>query len=144
MMKHEFEQIAGYEVSDKTYNEIIEPMYMAVNLDKQAFVKLLDKKAFALPTRAEMKRQMRKIANEIFMNCGSRAFHEEESELDNIAKEYAKRFYNLDWTHDMKAYVYTVKAHACYGVRTERGCTFPEEVVIGWDNREYERIILIA
>lgn len=45
MMKCEFERIAGYEVSDKTYNEIIEPMYLATELSKRDFVKLLNRKA---------------------------------------------------------------------------------------------------
>ena len=30
MMKHEFEQIAGYEVTWEDYTNIIEPMYMAI------------------------------------------------------------------------------------------------------------------
>ena len=29
MMKHEFEALAGYEVSFEDYNNVIEPMYMA-------------------------------------------------------------------------------------------------------------------
>ena len=29
MMKHEFEALAGYEVSFEDYNRVIEPMYMA-------------------------------------------------------------------------------------------------------------------
>ena len=51
MTKHEFEQIAGYEVSDNDYYNIIEPMYLAVpeNITKTEFVKMLNKKRFALP-----------------------------------------------------------------------------------------------
>ena len=48
MMKHEFEALAGYTVSEKDYTEIIEPMYMATNLDKAEFVKCIDKKRFAI------------------------------------------------------------------------------------------------
>ncbi len=51
MMHHEFEELAGYEVSYKTYTEIIEPMYMATKLSKQEFIKTLNRKAF------EMKRE---------------------------------------------------------------------------------------
>lgn len=47
MMKREFEEIAGYEVSNEDYYEIIEPMYMALNLSKSEFVKCMDKKRFA-------------------------------------------------------------------------------------------------
>ena len=46
MMHHEFEQIAGYEVSYEDYTNIIEPMYLATNLSKQDFVKTLNRKAF--------------------------------------------------------------------------------------------------
>ena len=48
MMKHEFEEIAGYEVSREDYDNIIEPMYMATNLTKQEFVKTISKKRFAV------------------------------------------------------------------------------------------------
>ena len=59
MMKVEFEKLAGYEVSFEDYNSIIEPMYMATDLSKEEFVKVIDKKRFALKTKkqyiAEMK-----------------------------------------------------------------------------------------
>lgn len=144
MMKHEFEQIAGYEVSFEDYTNIIEPMYTATNLTKQEFVKVIDRKRFALPTKGEMKKQMRKIANVIFEGCGLRTYHEEENELDRIAKEYAKRFYGIEWTTDLKAYVLIMKDYAYCGVRQDRGCSFPETVIIGRDGIEYERIVLIA
>lgn len=38
MMKSEFEKLAGYEVSNSDYIEIIEPMYMATNLSKEEFI----------------------------------------------------------------------------------------------------------
>lgn len=47
MMHEEFERIAGYEVTNEDYNEIIEPMYMALpNISKYEFVKMIDKKRF--------------------------------------------------------------------------------------------------
>ena len=46
MMKHEFEELAGYKVSSEDYDRIIEPMYMATNLSKQDFVKCIDRKRF--------------------------------------------------------------------------------------------------
>ena len=55
MMKHEFEQIAGYEVSWEDYNNIIEPMYMATNLSKEEFVKTLSKKRFQVIRKPEEK-----------------------------------------------------------------------------------------
>lgn len=49
MTKYEFETIAGYEVSDYDYFEILEPMYMALpDVTKQEFVKMIDKKRFEL------------------------------------------------------------------------------------------------
>lgn len=47
MLKEEFEKISGIEVSDYNYKNIVEPMYMAVNLDKKDFIKLLNLKALA-------------------------------------------------------------------------------------------------
>lgn len=55
MMKHEFERIAGYEVSAEDYNNIIEPMYMATNLSKEDFVKTISKKRFAVVKKEEEK-----------------------------------------------------------------------------------------
>ena len=46
MMKQEFEKIAGYEVSTEDYNNTIEPMYMATSMNKQEFVKTLNRKQF--------------------------------------------------------------------------------------------------
>lgn len=48
MMKHEFEALAGYEVSTADYDKIIEPMYLATTLSKEEFVKVIDKKRFAI------------------------------------------------------------------------------------------------
>ena len=54
MMKFEFEEIAGYKVTDEDYNNIIEPMYMATNLSKQDFVKTLNRKQFEVkPVKSE-------------------------------------------------------------------------------------------
>lgn len=48
MLKHEFEIIAGYSVSEDDYYDIIEPMYNATNLDKDDFIKCLDRKRFEI------------------------------------------------------------------------------------------------
>lgn len=143
MMYKEFEEIAGYEVSYETYINIIEPMYTATNLSKQEFVKLLDKKAFALPTQSQMKKEMRKIANFIFENCGRNSYNEEKEALKKLAKEYAKRFYGLDWVNDIDTYVYCNTKYAYCGYVMERGCSFPYEVVIGRKNTDYEVIELV-
>lgn len=145
MMKHEFEELAGYEVSFEDYNNIIEPMYMAIpeHFTKADFVKMIDKKRFALPTRKEMVRSMKKIAQGIFENCGARSFWKEEEELDRVAKAYARRFFGINWSEDMTSYVYTTKAYAYHGYRMERGCSFPEALIIGRGDHEFERIQLV-
>lgn len=145
MMYDEFEKIAGYEVSYETYTDIIEPMYMALpdNVSKQQFVKMLDKKAFALPTKKEMLKEMKKIANYIFENCGRTTFIEEEKKLNKIAKEYAKRFFGIDWTNDIESYVFCNTKYGYCGYVMERGCSFPYELVIGRKNTDYERITLV-
>ena len=59
MMKQEFERIAGYEVEEKTYTEIIEPMYNATTLSKADFVKVLNRAA--LEKVAEKKKNIKKM-----------------------------------------------------------------------------------
>ncbi len=54
MMKNEFEALAGYEVSVSDYDNIIEPMYMATELNKAEFVKVISKERFALKSREEL------------------------------------------------------------------------------------------
>lgn len=48
MTKQEFEKLAAYEVSADDYYNVIEPMYMATDLDKREFVKVIDRKKFAI------------------------------------------------------------------------------------------------
>lgn len=139
MMHHEFEQLAGYEVSYETYVNVIEPMYNATNLTKQEFVKCLNKKAFALPTKAEMKKEMRKIANKVFQNCGIKSFIEEFDETQRIADSYAKRFYGES------SFALVCRGYAYCGIRQDRGCTYPETVVIcDRDGNELDRVVLIV
>lgn len=49
MMKEEFERLAKIEVSYETYSKVIEPMYIAADIPKQEFIKLLNLKAFESP-----------------------------------------------------------------------------------------------
>ena len=145
MMWNEFMELAGYEVSYETYSKVIEPMYMALpeNITKQDFIKMLDKKAFALPTKKQMQNKMKKIANFLFENCGISSFHDEKKELDKLAKEYAKRFYGINWATDTETYVFTLSGYAYCGCPMDRGCTYPHELVIGRGSTEYERLTLV-
>lgn len=53
MTKQEFEALAGYEVSTESYNKVIEPMYMATDLNKADFVKTINRKAFEVKHEGE-------------------------------------------------------------------------------------------
>ena len=141
MMWKEFEEIAGYEVSYEDYHDIIEPMYMATELSKTEFVKTLNKKRFALPTKAEMLRSMRKEANHLYEICGHYSDYESEEKLDKLAKKFAERFFGIDWAHDLESYVYFLREYEYPAIG--RGCTYPKTLVIGKKYREYARITLV-
>lgn len=93
MMKQEFEQFAGYEVSAEDYYNIIEPMYMATNLSKQDFVKCIDKKRFALKTRTQLINEAKKIAKEYPDMFSSLEQVKAENRLADIMDEIQNRFY---------------------------------------------------
>lgn len=143
MMWQEFENLAGYEVTYETYTNIIEPMYMALpeSVSKADFIKMLDKKAFALPTKKEMVKEMKKLANGLFEICGHCSDWESEDKLEKLAKEYARRFHGIDWNNDLKSYVFFNRGYEYPTV--QRGCTYPRELVIGRDGYDYERIVLV-
>ena len=44
MLKSEFEKLAGYSVSSEDYYDILEPIYMATDLDKKSFVDAVSRK----------------------------------------------------------------------------------------------------
>lgn len=56
MMKEEFERLANIEVTWETYSKVIEPMYIAADLPKQEFIKLLNLKALAKPKVKDIKK----------------------------------------------------------------------------------------
>ena len=143
MMWKEFEEIAGYEVSFETYDKVIEPMYMALpdNITKQQFVKMLDKKAFALPTAQSYMRIIKKEAKHLDEICGRYSDRESEERMEKAAHDYAKRKYGLDWVNDSEVYCFFNREYEF--PKIGRGCTHPVELVIGRGNREYERIRLI-
>lgn len=53
MMKQEFERLAKIEVTEETYTKVIEPMYLATDLSKTDFIKLLNLKALQAPKVVE-------------------------------------------------------------------------------------------
>lgn len=66
MDRHEFIEIAGYEVAPSTYNEIIEPAYLISKLDKVDFVKSLDRQMIEFKPYDKIK----KLAKKAFNECG--------------------------------------------------------------------------
>ena len=89
MMKHEFEKIAGYEVSWEDYNNIIEPMYNATDLDKFDFVKLLNRKQFDLGAKKKaIVKKMKEIAKHLKETCTHYTDYEAKEELDKLIEEY--------------------------------------------------------
>lgn len=118
MMKHEFEALAGYEVSFDDYNSIIEPMYMATNLDKADFVKCIDKKRFALKTQQQLVSAIKKEAQHLFDICGRRHDYDSENRIDHILYELEERFGGI-W--------YTLRGYELPELK--RGCTFPETLI---------------
>lgn len=141
MMWKEFEKLAGYEVTYGDYHKIIEPMYMATDLSKQDFIKCLDRKRFALPTKQQVINEMKRIATHLAETCEHYTDFEAKDELDRIAKAFALRFYGLDWSNDSE--VYTIFLPEYTYPEIQRGCTFPKTLVIGRGSREYERIELV-
>lgn len=96
MMKQEFEKLAGYEVSDWDYYHIIEPMYTNVYLDKEEFIKTLNKKRFALPTSREIVKKLKaktKLYVETLPTDWNRAF-EIKGEIEQMGREFASKYYH--------------------------------------------------
>ena len=52
-MKQEFEHLAKVKVTEEVYSKVIEPMYLATNLPKREFIKLLNLKALAVQENRE-------------------------------------------------------------------------------------------
>ena len=95
MMKHEFETLAGYEVSIEDYEKIIEPMYMATNLSKQEFVKTISKQRFALKPLKKIVKEMRECAESLKETCTHYTDFETNDKLEALIKEYIERKYNM-------------------------------------------------
>lgn len=93
MMKCEFEKIAGYRVSDEDYIEIIEPMYMATTLDKNEFVKCVDRERFDIQIKEEkMIRKIRWLAEVIKAKCHSDACINERAEMYKMIETLKDNF----------------------------------------------------
>ncbi len=124
MMKHEFEEIAGYEVSEKDYREIIEPMYMATNLSKEEFTKVVNKKRFALKTRKDLISEMKKIGKYLKETCERFTDYEAEERLREITEEYKERFAPYGGGCIINTRYTLEHLGEC------RGCSYPAEIEV--------------
>ena len=124
MMKHEFDALAGYEVSVSDYDNIIEPMYMATELSKEEFVKVICKERFALKSREEIIQEMKELAEHLKKNCDHFTDFEAKEKLEALAEEYKERFgpYKGGFLLNSR---YTLEHLGEY-----RGCSYPAELEI--------------
>lgn len=120
MMKSEFEKLAGYEVSNSDYIEIIEPMYMATNLSKEEFIEVIDKKRFALKTKKQYIAEMKKIAKHLKDTCDHYTDYEAIHKLNAIAEEYKERLFAQGFLINSK---YTMEH-----IGECRGCSYPASI----------------
>lgn len=105
MTQQEFEQLAGYEVTFTDYQDIIEPMYMATNLDKQDFVSCINKKRFALRPLANIIKEMRECAASLKETCTHYIDNETQNRLDELVEQYIDRKYpnmDVDYSYEDK------------------------------------------
>lgn len=65
MLRSEFEKLAKIKVTDETYSKIIEPMYLATDISKQEFVKLLNVKALAVTREVVKNIKKMRVRNEV-------------------------------------------------------------------------------
>ena len=103
-MQVEFERIAGYEVSVEDYNNIIEPMYMATDLDKYEFVKVIDRKRFEVkheksPEQIQLEDKLKEELETI--NSDIKYY---KDIIETLNEEYAK-----GWKTDIKIYKGRIK-----------------------------------
>lgn len=121
MMQSEFETLYGHEVSHDDYWDIIQPMYMATTLTKEDFVKCLDRKRFALPTRAELLKRMRTEVKHLHDVCGHYTDYESHERLQLLLDEFDNRF----GAHS------TWLAPEYEFPSLRRGCSYPRYLHIG-------------
>ena len=135
MMKIEFEALAGYEVSVSDYDNIIEPMYMATELNKAEFVKVICKERFALKSREEIIQEMKGLAEHLKKTCDHFTDFEAKEKLEALAEEYKERF------GPYKGGFFLNTRYTLEHLGHCRGCSYPVEIEIyGRDYHTTEKI----
>lgn len=130
----EFEELAGYKVRFSDYADIIEPMYMALpNVSKQEFVKMLDKKRFALRSEQTIIKEIKKLACELRETCDHYTDFEKKDRIEECLKELAEVNPSTNYM------IMTATTLPGY-----RGCSFPSRLCLyshDW-NTCYKEIVL--
>lgn len=138
-MKYEFEKLAGYEVTTRDYLDIIEPMYMATDLDKSDFVKCLDRNRFDKEIKlGNFIKSAKKYAEALKRCCGHWVDTYSEEHLNGELEMYAQEKYGLSFDADLTIYFHTAYEFPSL----QRGCTYPVSAEIIVDGVNYETIKL--
>lgn len=129
MMQQEFEQLAGYEVSYEDYVDIIEPMYMAVDLSKSEFVQCINKKRFALPSLKSIISKMQQCAESLYESCTHYTDWDTKEKLNGFIEEYIQRRFGR------------LSSTITYGIneKQRQTCYYPVSVDI-YDAKTYRNI----
>lgn len=93
MLYDEFLRIANVTENDvtyETYSDVIEPMYMATNLDKKEFVKLLNMKEIKskYANTNLVKKLLVNLVNEMKSKLGHVCMHEEEKRFTELGEMF--------------------------------------------------------
>lgn len=139
MMKHEFEKIAGYKVSQEDFDNILNPMYNATDLDKFDFVKTINRKRFEVKelTERQIINRIKKDAEHLKEICGHSSDWECEDHMEKMARTLAKTYGYRD--DDYGSGYYFVNE---YEYPDMRGCHYPIGLVIVIKGTEVKRIKL--
>ena len=138
-MKYEFEKLAGYEVTTRDYLDIIEPMYMATDLDKLEFVKCLDRTRFDKQIRlSKFIKSAKKYAESLKKCCGKWVDVHSEEHLKGELEMYAQEKYGLAYDTDLTIYFKTAYEFPSL----QRGCTYPISAEIIVDGVTFETVKL--
>jgi hypothetical protein len=111
MFKEEFEKLAGYKVTRLDYFRIIEPMYMATKLNKEEFVKVINRKEFETTPEKEALDKIRLYAEEYRNNAKNDGKFFITKEFNIMVEEFARKYYdsNKIWIgaeHDILGCMY--------------------------------------
>lgn len=111
MFKEEFEKLAGYKVTRLDYFRVIEPMYMATKLNKEEFVKVINRKEFETTPEKEALDKIRLYAEEYRNNAKNDGKFFITTEFNNMVEEFARKYYdsNKIWIgakHDILGAMY--------------------------------------